>query len=297
VFALAGLACLAYAVSRLARRTGRDPAVATWLAAASPFALVHGIGGAHLDLGVAALMALAVLSALRGQWLVGSVMVGAAAAIKAPAVVADVAVVLAWVSQTTAGTAPVHLRVRRAVQVAGVSVATVLGLGVVSGLGIGWVSGLMTPLRHLSPLSPSTETALHLGRLVGVRMVTPVHELAVVLLVVVVGWVGLRAPARNAADVVRAAAVVMAATLLLSPVVHYWYYFWCLPFLASAALSSRVRRGVLGMTAALGLLAPADFSAGHLSFSGTLVVIGLGAGAASFFLPRGHGRRPEVDRL
>ena len=295
VVALAGLVCLAWSVSRLARRTGRDPAVATWLAAASPFTLVHGIGGAHLDLSIAGLLALAVLWSLRGWWLAGAVLVGAATAIKAPAVVADVAVVLASVTQTASGQASMRDRARRASLVVGVSAATVLGLGLVSGLGTGWLSGLSTPLRHRSPLSPTTEVAVHLGRLVGVSLLTPVHLLAVSLLALVVGWVGLRAPARNAADVVRAAAIVMSATLLLSPVVHYWYYFWCLPFLASAALSLRARRGVLGMTLVLGLIAPADYSAGHLSFSSTLVLVGVGAAAASFFLPRGPGRRREAS--
>ena len=225
-------------------------------------------------------------------------LVGAAAAVKAPAIVADVAIVLAG-CLTGGACGRLDLdRVRRAALVLAVSLATLFGLGLVSGLGAGWVAGLMTPLRHRSPLSPTTEIAVHVGELLGVQLLTPVHVLAVVVLVLTLAWVVLRAPARSSADVVRYAAVVTSATVLLSPVVHYWYFFWCLPFLASAVLSHRLRRGTVWLVLALGLLAPADFSAGHLPFSAELVVLGFGAALAAALVPSGlagawPGRRDQ----
>jgi hypothetical protein len=291
VLALLGLTLLALGVVRLARHTGRDPASAAWLAIACPYTLVHGVGGAHLDLTMAGLLALAVLSSLRGRWILGSVLVGAAAAVKAPALVADVAIVLAGVSQAGLVVGSVLDRFRRGVVVVAVSLATLFGLGLVSGLGSGWVAGLMTPLQHRSPLSPTTEIAVHVGEILGVQLVTPVHVLAVVVLVLTLAWVAVRAPVRSSADVVRYAAMVTSATVLLSPVVHYWYFFWCLPFLAAAVLSHRLRRGTFWLVLALGLLAPADFSAGHLPFSAALVALGLGAAVAGALFPQDMGRR------
>ena len=106
----------------------------------------------------------------------------------------------------------------------------------------------------------------------------------------VVGYVVLRAPARSAADVVLAAAAVMSAALLLSPVVHYWYFFWCLPFLACAALPRRFRRAAIAMTVVLGLLAPVDLTRHHLPFSGLIMLVGLGAALLTVIDPRDLGR-------
>jgi hypothetical protein len=277
LLALLGLLALTVSVPAIAQRTGRDPATATWLVVASPFTLAHGIAGAHLDLVSAGLLGLAVLSAMRSSWVIGAVLVGAATAVKAPAVLVDAAVILASLPHVSPGLGGVPIRLRRSLEVVGLSIATVLALGLVSGLGTGWVGGLSTPLSHNSPLSPSTELGVHLGDLLGMNLVPLAHLLAALLLVAVVGYVVLRATSRSAADVVLAAATVMTAALLLSPVVHYWYFFWCLPFLACAVMPRRFRRTVVAMTSVLGLLAPVDFARHHLPFSGTMMLVGLGA--------------------
>ena len=290
VLAAAGLVALAVSVPTIARRVGRDPATAAWLVLACPFTLAHGIAGAHLDLAIAGLLALALASALRGGWVTAAVLVGAATAVKAPAVLADAAVVLASLPHVSVGIRGARARVGRALEVFGLSAATVLVLGLVSGLGTGWIGGLATPLSHRSPLSPSTELGVHLGALVGLRLVPLAHLLAALLLVAVVGYVVLRAPARSAADVVLAAAAVMSAALLLSPVVHYWYFFWCLPFLACAALPRRFRRTAIAMTVVLGLLAPVDLTRHHLPFSGVIMFVALGAALLTVIDPRDVGR-------
>ena len=277
LLALLGLLALTISVPAIAQRAGRDPATATWLVLASPFTLAHGIAGAHLDLASAGLLGLAVLTAMRGSWVTGAVLVGAATAVKVPSILVDAAVVLASLPHVSTGLRDVPTRLRRAVEVVGLSTATVLALGLVSGLGTGWVGGLSTPLGHKSPLSPSTELGVHLGALVGTDLIPLAHLLAALLLVAVVGYVVLRAPARSAADIVLAAASVMTAAVLLSPVVHYWYFFWCLPFLACAVMPRRFRRTAVAMTFVLGLLAPVDLAQHHLPFSGTMMLVGLGA--------------------
>jgi hypothetical protein len=285
---LAGLGLLAMALSvpKIARSGGRDPASAVWLVLACPFTLTHGIAGAHLDLAVAGVLCLAVLGALRGNWMVGAVLVGAATAIKAPAILADTTVVLASLPHVCGGIRGVPTRLRRALEVLGLSTATVLALGLVSGLGIGWVRGLSTPLSRHSPLSLSTELGVHLGALLGLHLLTLAHATAALLLVAIVGYVVIRAPAGSSAGAVRAAAVVTSAAVLLSPVVHYWYFFWCLPFLACAALPRRFELVTAALTLSLGLLAPVELTRHHLPFSGTLMLVGIGAALLTVLDPR-----------
>jgi hypothetical protein len=286
LLAVAGLVALAVAVPAIAARVGARPASAAWLVLACPFTLVHGLAGAHLDLAVAGLLCLAILLALRGGWMTAAVVVGAAAAIKAPAILADAAVVLAAVQGVHRGRIPVRVRLGRALDVFGLSVVTVLGLGLVSGLGTGWIHGLSTPLRTASPLSASTQLGLHAGHLVGEHLVPAAHLVGEALLVAVVGYVVLRAPARSAADVLGAAAAVMTATVLLSPVVHYWYFLLCLPFLACAVLPRRHRRAATIMTLTLGLLAPVEMIHRHLPFSRTIMYAGICLALLSVLEPR-----------
>jgi len=290
LLALLGLLAVAACVPRIARAAGRDPASATWLVVASPFTLVHGIAGAHLDLAIAGLLCFALLRALRGGWVTAALLVGAATAIKVPAVLADAAVILASLPHVSTGLAGVRARVARAIEVLALSAATVLGLGAVSGLGTGWIGGLTTPLSHHSPLSPATELGLRAGPLLGLHLVTPTHVLAAAMLLLVTAYVVLRSPSETPGDAVRAAAVVMTATVLLSPVVHYWYFLWCLPFLASAVLSRRFRRWALVLTLTLGLLAPVDMSAHHLPYSGRIMLVGLGIAFLTVLDPRDLGR-------
>ena len=291
VLALTGFAAVAACVPRIARSVGRDPASATWLVVACPFTLAQGVAGAHLDLVVAGLLCLALLRALRGGWVIAALLVGAATAVKAPALLLDAAVVLASLPHAATGIAGLRARVGRAVEVLALSAGTVLALGAVSGLGTGWVGGLLTPLRHLSPLSPSTEVGLRLGTLLGLRLVMPAHVVGAVLLLLVAVGVVVRWPARSSGDVVRAAAAVMSATVLLSPVVHYWYFLWCLPFLACAVLPRRYQRVTLAVTLTLGLLAPVDLSHHHLPDSGRIMLLALGAALLTALDPR------DVSRL
>ena len=106
--ALVGLALLAYAVPRLATLAGRDPAAASWLAVASPFTIVHGVASAHVDIVLAGLIALGVLVALRGRRLPAAVLIGLAAAVKVPALLAVVPVVLASTPAAQVARTPAH---------------------------------------------------------------------------------------------------------------------------------------------------------------------------------------------
>jgi hypothetical protein len=285
VLAVVGLLMIAWCAPILAGFAGRDVVSATWLAVASPFTLVHGAAGAHLDVFMAGLMCWSLTRALRGRWVSAAVLVGAAASVKAPAMVAAVAVILASLPH---GAPPVRARARRTLEVLGLSAGTLLGVGAASGLGAGWVAGLTTPLAHRSTLSPSTEVGLVLSTLTGAHMVTPLHIVGTLLLLVLVVYILAIGPTGPSPGVMAAAATVTSGTVLLSPVVHYWYFLWCLPFLACSALPRRPAGLALRMTLVLGLLAPVDQSH-HIPLASTIMLVAVGGTLLTAVVPRHDG--------
>ena len=272
LLALLGLVLLAVAVPRLARLAGRDPASATWLAVASPFTLVHGVASAHVDLLMAGLMVASLLVALRGRWLPAALLVGVAAAVKVPALLAVVPVALALVH--AGGTAGWRARVRAHALVGTVAVATLWSLGTFTGIGNGWVSGLSTPLSSRSPLALTTQLGVVASHLLGAPVLGAAHDVGTALLAAVVGWTVLRASTTTAGHVVRAGALVASCAVLISPVEHLWYFFWCLPFLACAPLGQGARRVATAVTVALAAVAPFDASQ-HLPGSRALMAGGI----------------------
>lgn len=255
-----GLVLLAYAVPRLASWAGRDPARASALVVASPLVLAHGIAGAHNDVAMAGVMALALVVAVERSWVAGALLAGLAAAVKVPA--GFVGIGIALVSLPTLVTRAE--RVWRLVVVAVLALGTLVLVGAATGLGVGWVHGLAVPGDVKTPFSVTTQ----LGQLVGL-MLEPLHIgvtvdgavavarlLGSVLAVVVAARIALRAPTGVPAAGVRATALAMLVVLALSLAVHPWYLLWCLPFLVASHLDRRSDAVLLHLSWFLGLVAP-----------------------------------------
>ncbi|GAA1124376.1 polyprenol phosphomannose-dependent alpha 1,6 mannosyltransferase MptB [Nocardioides aquiterrae] len=239
VLALLGLALLAWAVPRLARAAGTDPARAAAVVLASPLTIVHGVGGVHNDLVMAALMAAALAAALDGRWVAGAALAGAAAAVKIPGGAVAIGVALVSLAPL-AGLLP---RLRRLTSVALLAVAVVVATGIAVGVGIGWVHALGTPGQVRTPLSVTTQ----LGELVG--QVGALRALGLAVALGYAGWVALRGRTGEPAYAVCAVARVTTALVVLSPAVHAWYLFWALPFLATARWSRRGAAHAAAVTA------------------------------------------------
>lgn len=262
--ALVGLVLLAWAVPRMARWTGTNPALASAVALASPLMVANGVGGLHNDLLMVGLMAAALVAAAEHGWVTGAVLGGLAAAVKLPGGLICVLVVLV---SLPAGALLVD-RARRTAQVAAVAVGTLVGTGVLWGLGVGWIRALSVPA--------SLDTLLSAPTLVGQLLdwlsatlgsgLDPtafrdlVRGLAMVALVGFAGWIALRRPTGDAHGAVRAAALLIGASLLLSPVVHLWYLLWLTPFLAVLRLPRPGTVALLGVSVLGGLVAPLDSS-------------------------------------
>ncbi|MFC7495463.1 MULTISPECIES: polyprenol phosphomannose-dependent alpha 1,6 mannosyltransferase MptB [unclassified Nocardioides] len=250
LLALLGLIVLAWAVPRLARAGGADPARAAAIALASPLTIAHGVGGLHNDLAMAALMAAALALALDRWWLLGAVLAGTAAAVKLPGGLVGIGVAL--VSLPVA--ASLLPRMRRLATVAVVAVGVLFGLGVVVGVGHGWVDALGTPAAVPTPLSLTTQ----LGLLTGQTSV--VRGLGLALVAGGIVWVALRGRTGDAASSVRDMAILSTALVVLSPAVREWYLLWPLPFLAAVAWRRPIEQLVRDLALVLGIAAPLDSS-------------------------------------
>jgi alpha-1,6-mannosyltransferase len=260
--ALVGLGLLAWAVPRLARWSGVNPAFATALVVASPLMLANGVGGLHNDLLMVGLMATALVVAAERGWVHGAVLGGLAAAVKVPGGAVCIGVALL----TLAAHAPLKDRVRRLAGCAAVSVGVLLALGVVTGLGFGWVHALSVPGVVNTPLSLTTVVGGvldFLAELVGLgtepaTFLGIMRTLGSAASLVVAVWVALRWRTGDRQSAVSAVATVVGVMVLLSTVVHLWYFLWPLPFLAALPLRRAALSGLVALSVVLGLVAPLD---------------------------------------
>lgn len=256
LLAVAGLAALLWAVPRLARHAGVDPGFAVWVAALNPLTLVHGVGGEHVDLLMAGLIAVALAAAVawdtpalgtehRGGWLaspglwVGAVVLGLAAAVKQPALLA-VPAVAALAVPAGRRTWPKVLAANVVVGLG--SLATFWAVSVGSGLGFGWLGGTGNPAN-----GAQTPTVAYLvSRFVGGdvdTLTTWGQYLAVGIVAWLFVWYGRREP-------LRFLGLAALAWVLGFGVLREWYLVFPLAFLGLSRPGRPLR-------ATVHLLAPA----------------------------------------
>ncbi len=279
IFALVGVALLAWATPILARRAGIHPGRASWLVLASPFLIAHGIGGLHNDVVVAGLGAAALALTTREHWIAGAAFAGAAAAVKVPGGLIAVGVVL--LSLQVGATA--IERVRRTAGVLGVGAATLLGLGFLTGVGTGWISALSVATSVPSRLSITASLGENIRHVLarlglptslgGLDVVKLVEAGGILVLVVAAIYLILRGRT-DEPGALTSVALLMFAVTMLSPAMHYWYFLWCVPLLACVRLPRPARDTLYAGILVLGCTAMADSSlkVGWMSTSAAIAI-------------------------
>jgi hypothetical protein len=280
LFALIGLALLAWAVPRLAQWTGTNPALASAVVIVSPLMLANGVGGLHNDLLMVGLMAAALVLGGQRHWVWGAILGAMAASVKLPGGLVCIGVALA---SLPVGVGMVQ-RLRRFVAVAGVAVAALLfGFCVayalslarpqhgdlsLGGLVIGWLKALAVPGSVNTPLSLPTVLGGFLDKVAGwlglglrqAFLLDLTRSVATMISFAYAAWVALRWKTGSHASALRAVAAIMGVLLLTSPVVHIWYFLWLIPFVAPLRTSRLGTFAILAVSLILGLAAPLDSS-------------------------------------
>ena len=263
-------------MSRVARRVGRAPHFAAWFSTLNPILVVDFIGGAHNDSLMMGLVVIGLWLACMTSWswLVGAVLVGAAAAVKQPALM--VAVALPFIRHPMESWHPRHLfpALGRAVWSLAVSVAVFAGISWASGLGFGWYHAVDVPGMVLT-VSPFTLVGM------GVRMILGLfgaHQAAAAVI-----------PIAQAIGVLVGAAllVVMAirllprkplsflalgflAVALCASALHSWYVLWGALLLPLIDKAARYVRPAVWTTVIL-----LSFDAVNLSWRNSAVALGV----------------------
>ena len=282
LIAVIGIACIAYAVPRLAQQQGIEPAAATWLAAMNPLVLLHFAFGGHNDAIMVGFMLIGLDLALRRRTFAAALWIAAAVAIKPIAFVAvpfAALLVLPW--------ATTLLRRLLAYAVSGITIlALVLGFGAAVGVGGGWIHALTTPGAVRTWLSPSTAIGMAIGLVGDAFGNRELDALAVtasraLFMVIAVGfcvylllWPERRSP-------LRGALLAFTAIIGLGPVVQPWYLLWALPLVATSGMHKpwHLKATVLGTAAFVvyALAEPTATSDAHLDLIDSLGMVLAGA--------------------
>lgn len=221
-------------VRSIATVYGVSPRYAVWAGPLNPLMLIHGIGGAHIDvpaiLFVLLGVRLALVPKLRAQ-VAAMAAIGVAASIRQSAAVLGLFVCMtAW--RLLADRLPrLGMRARGVVIVAGgalIGAATIQLTALVFGLGWGWVHNLSTPGSSIiSPIGFATE--LTDGTVPSAEVVLT----GVLAGGVVAGWLATRVVRVNTLFAVAVFFVSFQAISMAS--YHTWYYLLPVVLLACAA--------------------------------------------------------------
>ncbi|MGX7673510.1 polyprenol phosphomannose-dependent alpha 1,6 mannosyltransferase MptB [Plantactinospora sp. DSM 117369] len=256
--AIVGLLLATAAGARLARHCGGHPARVVWLGAIGPLPLVHVVSGAHNDALLAGLVVLGLLAAVELRTAVGRLALagaafGAAASVKATALVA-VPFALAVVPWARTG----RRRLAAGAVLTGATLGTVLLLAGVTGHGLGFVRSWPATAGSVQWSSIPTGVGMAVGyglraagrpeAFGGAVEVARLLGLAALGAVLLLAW--RRALRGGVAVAVPAAGVALLATALLGPVFYAWYALAGVAVLAAAPrgrLSALLDAGSAGL--------------------------------------------------
>ncbi|OIK26114.1 polyprenol phosphomannose-dependent alpha 1,6 mannosyltransferase MptB [Streptomyces malaysiense] len=263
LLALLGVALMAFALPRLARHSGADPAAALWLGALNPLVLLHLVAGAHNDALMLGLLGLGLVAARRGP-VPGAVLVTLAALVKAPAALGLLAVVA---FQVRAG----RRLLPAALTTAAVCAATTVAATVAAGTGYGWLGALGTPVSSrnwalTSLLGRATGALLdRLGTGPAPSAVSGWHLLGLVATAFAILFIWLR----PRLGPVYALGLSLLALAVFGPAIRPWYVLWGLFPIAAAAPSTPVGHRAAALA---GVLALAVLPGGGPADAGELVL-------------------------
>ncbi|WP_296137880.1 polyprenol phosphomannose-dependent alpha 1,6 mannosyltransferase MptB [uncultured Tessaracoccus sp.] len=254
--ALVGVGLIGYFVPRLARMVGVSRSTASWFATLNPILIIDFIGGAHNDSLMTGLMVLGIWATLTWRrWLPGALVVGLAATIKQPAILAAVALpflVRPWTSWRWRAVLDAAWRATASLLVA---VGAFVVVTLATGLGFGWVHATDVPGK-VDTFSP----VVILGRVLefplveaghaalGATVFSAVRTLGVLAIGVGMVVFAVRYLGRQPLRFVSWSLIWFS---LCAPALHSWYLLWGGVLLPMTHPTRRMMRAAIVTTVAL----------------------------------------------
>ncbi|MDO5094349.1 MAG: polyprenol phosphomannose-dependent alpha 1,6 mannosyltransferase MptB [Propionibacteriaceae bacterium] len=229
--ALIGVGMIGWCVPRISGRFGINPAAASWFALTNPVLIIDFIGGAHNDSLMTGLMLVGIWITIRWRtWWWGAAVVGMAATIKQPALLAAVALPFLTQAWTSWKPKPLSIAAVRAFGSLGISVGVFALLSLATGLGFGWINAVNVP-GLVDTVSPFTV----LGHIIqypvnalgwdpgGRTVITTLRTVGVGVSAIGIVWLAVRHLGRRPLHFVSWSFLLFA---FCAPAVHSWYVLW-----------------------------------------------------------------------
>lgn len=274
--ALVGVALIVYLVPRLARRTGADPQAAAWFATLNPLLIIDLVGGAHNDALMLGLVVLALWLAYHDHFWWAAILVGVAACIKQPALLAFYPVALInrpWLSFALRDSLRALGRLATSLAIA---CATFAAITWATGLGYGWIyaadePGKIVTLAPFTLVGTGLKVALEfLGEpALGATALVVVRSLGLLLTAAVMVWLGLGIGRTRPVTFLSWSWLAFAFGGLA---MHSWYLTWGGLLLPLTRPSERTIQAAVTLTTVL-----LAYGAGNLAWRNDAVALGFAA--------------------
>ena len=290
--AVIGVGLIVYFLPRIARQMGADIQLTAWFSAINPLVIIDLVGGAHNDALMLGLVVLALWLAFKNQFWWAAVLVGVAACVKQPAILAFYPIALIrhpWHSLRWADTWPA---LRRLALSFGVSVAVFAGISLATGLGAGWTSAMDVPGKIIT-LAPFTLLGAGLNVVLtslgapvaGEVVMEVVRYLGLALTAAVIGWLALGAGRTRPVTFLSWSYMVFAFGGIA---LNSWYLTWGGVLLPLTKPNPRIIGTAVSVTAVL-----LAYEAGNLAWrndngSASFVAMGLAGMAVVIVLLYRH---------
>ncbi len=249
LLALAGIVLLVIYLPRLATACGVDAAKVIWLGLLNPLVLMHFFSSGHNDALMLGLLVAGMALAMEGRYVVGTVIVACAGAVKAPALIGLAFVALSWPGATRR----LRSRFEAWLAVGALALGVFLMLNLALGVDFGWLTTLSTPGEIRTWLSPSTAIGMIIGIGGGLLGNATFDDGAVAVVralgtLLSLGIVTLLAFAADRHTAVRGLGLALLAVVVLGPTLQPWYLLWPLVVLLAAGLSRNETRAAVILT-------------------------------------------------
>ena len=242
--ALLGVGLIGWCVPRIARRLDISPSAASWFAVLNPILIIDFIGGMHNDAAMVGIMIYGIWLTMKltpdparnhgwrsvVPWVCGAALVGVAASIKQPALLAAVSLpflVRPWHSWRPAAVAEAACR---ALVSLGLAVGVFAVISWLTELNFGWLNAVHVPAM-VDTFSPSTvighliQWPLNLAGLdpTGRSAVTVMRTVGWVVFALGVVWLAIKHVGQRPLHFTSWSFILFG---LCAPALHSWYLLW-----------------------------------------------------------------------
>ena len=291
--ALIGVGLIAYFLPRLAVRMGADPQMTAWFSTINPLIIIDLVGGAHNDALMMGLVVLALWLAFNQRFWWAAVLVGVAACIKQPAILAFYPVALIGHPWRGFRWAHSSRALGRLTLSLAVSVGTFVAISLASGLGFGWTGAADVPGRVVT-LAPFTLVGAGLKYVLeffgqpaaGQVAMDGLRFLGLALTVVIIGWLGLTVGRRRPVTFLSWSYLVFAFGGIA---LNSWYLTWGGVLLPLTKPTERIIGTAVTVTTVL-----LAYGAGNLAWRNDAVALGFAAMALMLVLLYRHAQERKA---